>query len=139
VDVSEGHVTLRGPILAGEVNDLLAAVRGVRGVRSVSHELRVQEEGQSGSGARMRAQTTRWSPTTRLVAAAAGGAMLAYGLTLRFPTACVLGTAGLCLLARGLTNNDLAHMVKGRGRYALLHHARSQEHANGARPNAAFS
>ena len=39
VEVQGGQVTLRGPILSAEVQDLLSAVAGARGVRSVINEL----------------------------------------------------------------------------------------------------
>lgn len=39
VEVREGEVTLRGPVLAGEARDLLNAAASVRGVHSVINEL----------------------------------------------------------------------------------------------------
>jgi len=42
--VSDGVVTLRGGILAGEVGDVMNGVRGVRGVREVKNELSVFED-----------------------------------------------------------------------------------------------
>lgn len=45
-----------------------------------------------------------WSPTTRMLVGTAGGALVAYGLTQRFPVACVLGTVGLGLVGRAVTN-----------------------------------
>jgi BON domain len=39
VDVTDGTVTLRGPILANEIDRVLATVRGVRGVLSVTNAL----------------------------------------------------------------------------------------------------
>src|SRR5207245_245605 len=41
ITAAEGHVTLSGPILAREVDDLLAAVASVRGVRGVENRLEV--------------------------------------------------------------------------------------------------
>jgi osmotically-inducible protein OsmY len=38
-DVAEGAVTLRGPILANEVENVLATVRSVRGVQNVTNAL----------------------------------------------------------------------------------------------------
>jgi hypothetical protein len=43
VDAHDGVVTLRGPILAREVDPVVAAVEDVRGVRSVSNALEVYE------------------------------------------------------------------------------------------------
>jgi uncharacterized membrane protein len=45
-----------------------------------------------------------WSPTTRMIVGTAGGALVAYGMTQRFPVACALGTVGLGLVARAVTN-----------------------------------
>lgn len=43
VEASDGRVTLRGPILAAEVDDVLATVGGVRGVSSVTNQLEAQD------------------------------------------------------------------------------------------------
>lgn len=43
VSVYEGRATLRGPVLAREVDGLLSAVRSVRGVTSVENLLNVHE------------------------------------------------------------------------------------------------
>ena len=43
VEVTDGIVTLRGPILAGEIENVLSAVRAVRGVQSVTNELASHE------------------------------------------------------------------------------------------------
>jgi len=45
-----------------------------------------------------------WSPTTRMLVGTAGGALVAYGMTQRFPVACALGAVGLGLVARAVTN-----------------------------------
>src|SRR6266508_3990090 len=82
VTAQAGLVTLAGPILAGEVEPLLAAVHRVRGVREVEHHLDIHRtpgdiSALQGAG---RERTQRpdpfqrsWSPTTRTVAAATGG------------------------------------------------------------------
>src|SRR6266540_3814539 len=44
VSADQGRVTLSGPILAHEVDDLLKAVAAVRGVRAVEHTLEVHEQ-----------------------------------------------------------------------------------------------
>jgi len=48
-----------------------------------------------------------WSPTTRMLVGTAGGALVAYGMTQRFPVACALGTVGLGLVARAVTNFEI--------------------------------
>src|SRR5262249_50911991 len=44
-----------------------------------------------------------WSPGLRALVGAAGGGLLAYGMTQRFPMSCVLGTLGLALLGWSMT------------------------------------
>jgi hypothetical protein len=90
VEVREGEVTLRGPILADEVRDVLDTAASVRGVHSVVNELDPHEtaEGVSslqGQGRRAGPSWdllhTHWSPTRALVgvaALAASGVALAY-------------------------------------------------------------
>jgi uncharacterized membrane protein len=116
VTARQGTVTLSGPILQSEVDDLLACVRVVRGVKGV--ENRLQPHKQAGDipglqGGRGRPGDwpdflqTNWAPATRLLACTAGGLLTAFGLTRSAPTACVLGTVGLGIFARGLTNTEL--------------------------------
>jgi hypothetical protein len=57
VQVSDGHVTLSGPIVAEKVERLLAAVSGVRGVRGVENRLEVYER--SGVIAGMKGESAR--------------------------------------------------------------------------------
>lgn len=79
VDVEDGRVRLRGPILSSEVMRVLGSVSSVRGVRSVANELVTHEssEGvpslQGGSRTvRRRLLQRRWSPATRGLVAMAG-------------------------------------------------------------------
>ena len=74
VTVDHGHVTLRGPILAHEVDDLLAAVSAVRGVTAVGNQLEVHEQagevpGLQGEaaqpGERFEVLQTKWSPAAQ--------------------------------------------------------------------------
>jgi uncharacterized membrane protein len=110
VEVRDGRVTLHGPILARELAPALAGAAGVRGVRGVTNALEVHEHpdgvpGLQGDGpSRGRMQ---WSPGLRLLAGAAGTGLVAYGLTRRAPLACLLGTAGLALVLRGLSNESV--------------------------------
>jgi len=91
VEVQGGQVTLRGPILSAEVQDLLSAAAGARGVRSVINELEphdspdgvpaLQGRGRV-EGARLNLRQSRWAPATRALvgaaALAAGGLAVAY-------------------------------------------------------------
>ena len=48
-----------------------------------------------------------WSPSARALMGLLGGGMFLYGLKLHFPTACIMGTAGLALAAEGILNADV--------------------------------
>lgn len=91
VEVQGGQVTLRGPVLSAEAQDLLSTAARVRGVRSVINELEPHDspEGvpalQGGgpvSGPRLDLLQSRWAPATRALvgaaALAAGGLAVAY-------------------------------------------------------------
>ena len=91
VEAQGGQVTLRGPVLSSEVQDLLSAAAGVRGVRSVINELEphdspegvpaLQGKGRP-AGPRADLLQSRWAPATRALvgaaAVAAGGLAIAY-------------------------------------------------------------
>jgi uncharacterized membrane protein len=106
VTARDGRVTLRGPILANEVDDLLACVAGVRGVKSVDNQLEPHERaenhpalqgGRQRPGPAIDVMQGHLAPATRFLFGATGGALFAWGLTKSAPTACVLGTVGLAL------------------------------------------
>jgi hypothetical protein len=77
----DGHVTLRGPILANEAPHTIAMVESVRGVHGVTNELdlratadnvpSLQGEGKVG-GPNLDLLQANWAPATRAVVAAAG-------------------------------------------------------------------
>jgi uncharacterized membrane protein len=130
IDVSaqQGRVSLSGPILAREVEPLLSAVRSVRGVTDVENYLEVHERpdgvpGLQNGSRRLEAQLdvlqTQWSPTTRLMMGAAGGAMMAYCANRRDPTAVVIGTVGFGMLMRGATNMEVKRLVGAGGRRGI--------------------
>jgi len=108
VAADQGRVTISGPILAGEVDNLLSAVASVRGVAGVESRLEVHHQAdvpalQGGKPPSARSGGTP-SPTVRLVVGTAGGALTIYGARRRGAMGVALGTFGLGLLARGLTN-----------------------------------
>jgi len=113
VTANQGRVTLRGPVLAREVDDLLRAVASVRGVSGVENRLEVHPQpgdvpGLQGKGRRpeppLELLQRNWSPATRLLAGTTGGVLAAYGASRRDTAGAALSIAGLGLLARGLTN-----------------------------------
>lgn len=120
VTANQGHVTLSGPILAHEVDDLLACVSSVRGVTGVENRLEVHKEagnisglqgGTGRPGERSELMQANWSPATRLLMGAAGSWMTLYGANRRG----VIGTAtaafGLGILARGITNIETERLL----------------------------
>jgi uncharacterized membrane protein len=119
VSAQQGRVTLTGPVLADEAEALRAGVAAVPGVRGVADRLEVHGEpggvpGLQGAGKTARDWTgwpSDWPPSVRLLAALAGTALTAYGVSRRSPLACVAGAAGLGLLARGLTNTPVPCLV----------------------------
>jgi uncharacterized membrane protein len=116
VDVSGGRVTLSGPILAREVDDLLACVSTVRGVAGVESRLDVHEQpgrlsALQGGRVFLRGTSAKWSPVVRVLACAAGGGLMANCLIRRTPGAALLGTAGFALFLRGLTNVELRRLA----------------------------
>jgi hypothetical protein len=124
VAVHEGRVDLGGHILADEVQDFVSAVRGTRGVRAIENHLDVRREagnlselqgGRRPPGEHWNVNETNWAPATRFLAAAAGGALLTYGATQRFPVACALGSAGLGLLGMAARKNTSADTDRARG------------------------
>jgi uncharacterized membrane protein len=129
VTLNQGHVTLSGPILAHEVDDLLSCVSSVGGVVDVDNQLDVHKEagnvpglqgGRVRPGDRFELMQENWSPTARLLTGAAGGALVVYGLSRRDPLSLTLSAGGLLLLARGATNIEVKRLVGlGGGRRAV--------------------
>jgi hypothetical protein len=121
VAANEGRVTLRGPILTREVDDLLSCVSGVEGVTGIDNQLEVHERagdipglqgaGRQRPGDRFELMQENWSPTARVLAGVAGGALAAYGLSRRDPLSLALGAVGVGLLARGVTNLEMKRLL----------------------------
>lgn len=116
----DGRVTLSGPVLAREVDELLATVAAVPGVKQVENQLEVHESaadvpGLQGEGRRpgeaLDVMQENWAPATRLLASLTGGALALYGLRHRGVTGAALSTLGLGLLTRGLTNMQTRRLV----------------------------
>jgi hypothetical protein len=88
VDVAHGTITLRGPILANEIDGVLAAVRGVRGVLGVTNALQPYEsaegvpalQGQGSIQPELDILQRNWAPATQALVTAAGLAATAVGV-----------------------------------------------------------
>jgi uncharacterized membrane protein len=131
VRAERGRVTLSGPVLRHEVDRLLKGVASVRGVRGVENRLDIHDEpgnvpGLQGqpvrrlSGRQLDVMQRHWSPTTRLLMGAAGGAMAAYGAGRRDAFGGAIGLAGATLLTRAITNIELKRLLGvGAGRRAV--------------------
>lgn len=115
----QGNVQLTGPIPADEVDDLLKAVRSVRGVGTVENRLTVEPESTGIPARKRRPKPTHqfellqenWSPTARLAMSIAGGALALHGATHRTPASSTLGFFGLGILVRGLTNMKIQRLM----------------------------
>lgn len=127
--VVDGRVTLRGPVLADDLDRLVRRVRGVPGVREVVDQLDVHDEpgGVAGllgrprrprSGEVLELLQSRWSPTARLFAGLSGAAMTLWGLRRLDLSGIVLTVGGAALLMRGVSGEPRAviEVLGGRGR-----------------------
>src|SRR5215207_10566308 len=86
VSAAQGRVTLRGQVLAGEADDLVASVARVRGTRDVvddleRHELAGDVPALQGEGhlaeSKFELMQENWTPAARLLAGVTGGAVAA--------------------------------------------------------------
>jgi uncharacterized membrane protein len=120
VAVDQGRITLRGPILAGELDDLLSAVAAVRGVTDVENRLEAHPTADGipalqGGRPRPGEPAANWPPATRLLVSSAGCALASYGAKRRDPIGAALGTVGVGMLARGLTNFEMKRLIGANG------------------------
>jgi hypothetical protein len=124
--VSDGLVTLSGPILADDVDRLLRRVRAVRGVRGVDDRLEVHAEPNGVPALQGRPRRRRggevfelwqdhWSPTARLLTGAAGAALIVGGLRRLDNMGFSVAALGLGLLSRASTNVPLARTAESFG------------------------
>ena len=72
VDAMDGQVTLRGSIIAHELNDLVAAIWRVRGVKAVSNELESRFSMEDISDLHDRYRQRRWPRAAQALMTAAG-------------------------------------------------------------------
>jgi uncharacterized membrane protein len=124
VSAHNGVVHLNGPILAHEVDDLVCAVKSVRGVEDVVDNLEIHESAENISalqGGRPRTgdpvdvMQANWSPTTRLLMGAAGTALMMRCATRRTPAAALLCPVGFAMAMRAVTNLELGRALGATG------------------------
>lgn len=124
VTVDQSRVILSGPILAREVDRLLAAVAAVSGVTQVENRLDVHQQagdipGLQGGGGQPEAQVEfmqeNWTPALRLLAGLGGGILTIWSLM----RGGLIGTAGslfgVGLFTRAATNSPLRRLLGLRG------------------------
>jgi hypothetical protein len=120
VSARNGVVRLAGPILAHEVDDLISAVKSVRGAWDVEDHLEVHESAENISalqggvprfGEPVEWMQQNWSPTARLLAGLGGGALILNCCARRTPGAAVMGIAGALLSLRALANRGVRELM----------------------------
>jgi CBS domain-containing protein len=128
VSAENGRITLHGPVLADEADDLVACVRSVAGVTGVDNYLETHEQaegvpalqgGPARRGSRSEFMQTSWSPAARFAATAIGGGIALYGLKSKGAIAKAAATVGLGLAARGVTNKEVTKWTGFGDRRAL--------------------
>ena len=116
VEVRDRQVSLSGPILADEVQDLVAAVKAVDGVRNVENNLDVYSSAENVSAVQGGVRPTgepgewmqeNWSPTARLIAGSLGGMAMLNCAARRTLPAMLCGAGGFLLLVRAVSNQNL--------------------------------
>jgi hypothetical protein len=118
VSADRGRVILSGPVLAPEVDRLLATVAAVRGVKGVGSRLDIREHagdisalqgGNRRTGEQPELWQRTWSPSARLMLGAAGGAML-----LPLVARARLSTVALVGLGFGMALTEMSRSHSGR-------------------------
>lgn len=126
-DGFNGIITLEGDVLADEVDAIVAAAKGTRGVNTVENRLSVHTDPADVPGLQGRDERHfgrkgegRWSPGTRLAVGAAGGALGAWGAVRRDWIGAGLGALGLGLVVRGMSSLPTRRLIGvGAGRRAV--------------------
>lgn len=125
--VSEGRVTLRGPVLEAEVDHLLRRVRGVRGVREVDSQLELHAEPGNVPSLQGRPRPPRggevfelmqqnWAPAPRFLVGLGGAVGVVWGVARGDAAGGVVALAGAAMLARSITNRPVVHLLGMRAR-----------------------
>lgn len=123
VTVNDGLITLSGPVLASEVDEIIRGVTLVRGVTGVHSRLELHASADIPSlqgGERPRSRRG-WTPATRLITGTAGTVLALDGLRRRRAEGVIIATAGGLLLVRSITNLPFADLIGlSRGRRRLV-------------------
>jgi uncharacterized membrane protein len=128
VAVDHGVVTLRGPVLAAEVDRVISGVASVRGVLNIQSELEIHKtpenvpdlQGGSGRpGERFPLLQKNWAPANRLLAGSVGASLAVTGFKRDTVPGVLLGIFGLTLVTRAATNMETARLLGRRGRRTI--------------------
>jgi len=120
VEAQNGCVTLRGPVLAADVGDVIAQVSSVPGVRGVDDALEVHAEAdvpllQGGDYRRERRialRRERWSPLMRVSADALGGGLVVIGLRRGGVSGAALCAIGGAVVLRAVLNRPFGRALQ---------------------------
>lgn len=125
VKAVDGVVTLSGPIFTEEVHPLIDCVATIRGVENVEHRLEIHDNaddipalqgGRRRKGERFGPFKSTWSPTTRVIAGVAGGALTLYGGKRRGALGPAISSLGLAVVTRAFTNVEGRRLIGMNGR-----------------------
>lgn len=119
VDSREGRVTLAGPVLSGEVDELLRTTRRIPGVRGLEDRLERHDEpgevpglqGAPHKPARSVLRRASWPPALRVVAGGAGVGLGSYGLARGGALGMTLAASGSALVARAAINKPTRELL----------------------------
>jgi hypothetical protein len=123
VSVTRGRVTLTGPILEDEVDQVLGAVPRIPGVQDVENRLKIHRDSSGIPGLqglsespprrpRFELMQANWSPAARLMTGMAGTVLAVLGLRRRGVAGSGMAAVGAGFLTRGLTNRQLCSVFQ---------------------------
>lgn len=123
VSVSQGRVTLQGPILEDELDQLLCAIPRIPGVHDVKNRLEVHKDSAGIPGLqglsespprrpRFELMQVNWSPAARFMSGVAGTVLAVLGLWRRDVAGSGMAAVGAGFLTRGLTNRQLCSLFQ---------------------------
>jgi uncharacterized membrane protein len=120
VKAERGLIVLGGPILSKEEHPVLNAVAHIDGVTNLVNLLELHDDagdlpalqgGRQKEAQRIRFLKTNWSPTMRLAASIAGGALAVYGVKRRGLFGSVISSVGFGIVTRAVTNVETSALV----------------------------
>jgi uncharacterized membrane protein len=134
VAAENGRVTLRGPILASEIDGLIKGVSSLRGVADIENRLELHDTAKSVPGLQGQpaqrkggeafdVMQSNWSPATRLIAGTFGAASALWGARQLNLLGSAIATLGTAITTRALTNIEFKRLIGiGAGRNAVTTH-----------------